>query len=82
MSERRDDMNEHRDDMRDLWNKEDFDKLSIKVPKVIGEIKVCGFLHIAVMDDQDFIRPTKEQIKNLHNMLCIDVVMFDEESED
>lgn len=53
-----------------------------RIPKQIAEITICGFLHIAVMDDQDFIRPTKEQIKNLHDMLCIDVVMFDEESED
>lgn len=75
-------MAEHNEVMSETFDKEDFDKLSIKVPKVIGEIKVCGFLHIAVMDDQDFIRPTKEQIKNLHDMLCIDVVMFDEESED
>ena len=75
-------MAEHNEVMSETFNKEDLEKLTIKVPKVIGEIKVCGFLHIAVMDDQDFIRPTKEQIKNLHNMLCIDVVMFDEESED
>ena len=75
-------MAEHNEVMSETFNKEDLEKLTIKVPKVIGEIKVCGFLHIAVMDDQDFSRPTKEQIKNLHNMLCIDVVMFDEESED
>lgn len=69
--------------MRELWSKEDFDKLAIKVPKVIGEIKVCGSLRISIFeDDENFIRPTKEQIKNLHDMLCIDVAMFDEESED
>lgn len=76
-------MREWTDDTRELWSKEDFDKLSIKVPKVIGEIKVCGSLRISIFeDDENFIPPTKEQIKNLHDMLCIDVTMFDEESED
>ena len=49
----------------------------IRIPNQIAEITICGTLHIAVMDDQDFIRPTKEQIKNLHDMLCIDVKLFD-----
>ena len=76
-------MREWADGTRELWNKEDFDKLSIKFPKIIGEIKVCGSLRISIFeDDENFIPPTKEQIRNLHDMLCIDVVMFDEESED
>lgn len=76
-------MREWTDGTRELWNKEDFNKLSIKVPKIIGEIKVCGSLRISIFeDDENFIPPTKEQIKNLHDMLCIDVTMFDEESED
>ena len=76
-------MKERADDLRESWSKENFEKLTIKVPKVIGEIKFCGSLRCQFFeDDENFIRPTKEQIKNLHDMLCIDVVMFDEESED
>lgn len=48
----------------------------IRIPKQIAEITICGTLHIAVLDDQDFIRPTEEQIKNLHDMLCIDVKLL------
>lgn len=55
------------------------DKCSIRIPNQIAEITICGNLRIAVMDDQDFIRPTEEQIKNLHDMLCIDVKLLDEE---
>lgn len=49
----------------------------IHIPNQIAEITICGSLHIAVMNDQDFIRPAEEQIKNLHDMLCIDVKLFD-----
>ena len=52
------------------------DKCSIRIPKQIAEITICGTLHIAVLDDQNFIRPTEEQIKNLHDMLCIDVKLL------
>ena len=50
---------------------------NLYIPKQIGEITLCGTLHIAIMEDSNFIRPTEEQIKNLHDMLCIDVKMFD-----
>ena len=76
-------MEERRDVMSETIDKEYFERLAIKVPKIIGEIKLCGSLRISIFeDDENFIPPTKEQIKNLHNMLCIDVTMFDEESED
>ena len=78
-----DDMRERNDAIDETIDKEYFERLAIKVSKVIGEIKLCGFLRISIFeDDENFIRPTKEQIKNLHDMLCIDIVMFDEESED
>lgn len=47
-----------------------------RIPNQIAEITICGTLHIAVMDNQEFIRPTEEQIKNLHDMLCIDVKLL------
>lgn len=56
------------------------DPLTVCVPKAIGEIVICGVLRITIYDDTDFIKPTEEQIKNLHNMLCIDVRMFDEDN--
>ncbi len=53
----------------------------ISCRKQIGEIVLCGTLHIAIFDDSDFIRPTEEQIKNLHDMLCINVNLFEEPME-
>lgn len=47
-------------------------------PKHIATITICGSLHIKIHDDMNFIRPTEEQIKNLHDMLCIDVKLYDE----
>ena len=76
-------MRERNDAIDETIDKEYFERLAIKVPKVIGEIKLCGSLHISIFeDDENFISPTKEQIKNLHDMLNIEVVMFNEESED
>ena len=49
----------------------------ISCQKQIGEIVLCGCLHIAIFDSSDFIRLTEEQIKNLHDMLCIDVKLFE-----
>ena len=48
----------------------------ICIPKQIAEITLCGALHIMITDSEDFIRPTEEQIKNLHDMLCIDVKLL------
>lgn len=53
----------------------------ISCQKQIGEIVLCGCLHIVIFDSSDFIRPTEEQIKNLHDMLCIDVKLFEEPME-
>lgn len=53
----------------------------IRLPKTVAEITICGAVHIRVDDTMDFIRPTPEQIKNLHDMLCIDVKLCEEVSE-
>lgn len=57
-------------------------KLKVKGVKQIAEITICGVLHISVNEcdeHTDFIVPTPEQRKNLKEMLCIDVKVFDEE---
>lgn len=50
---------------------------TIHISKQVAEITICGALHFTIMDTEDFTRPTEEQIKNLHDMLCIDVKLFD-----
>lgn len=60
-------------------------ELKIKEIKQIAEITICGVLHISVNEcdgQTDFIVPTPEQRKNLKEMLCIDVKVFDEEKSD
>ena len=47
-------------------------------PKLIARIKVCGSININVYDTTEgFIKPTPEQIKNLKEMLCIDVELLE-----
>ena len=43
-------------------------------PKTIARIKLCGgAMTFDITDYMSWKRPTKEQIRNLHDMLCIDV---------
>lgn len=45
--------------------------------KVIARIKLCGgAVTINVDETMAWKRPTDEQIKNLHDLLCIDVEML------
>lgn len=48
----------------------------------IAEITICGSLHITIEDENTFIVPTPEQRKNLKELLCIDVKVFNEELDD
>lgn len=48
-------------------------------PKKVARITVCGAINVDIDDRSDFIKPTPEQIKNLHDTFCIDVKLFDEE---
>jgi hypothetical protein len=48
-------------------------------PKPVAEITICGAIHIYIDDTMDFIKPTPEQIKNLHDLFCIDVMLMEEE---
>ena len=51
----------------------------IKEPKIIAKISICGSLTFNILDNMCFVKPTKDQIKNLHDLLCIDVELLDEE---
>lgn len=52
----------------------------IRYPKEIAIIKICGATEIHITEDTvGFIKPTPEQIKNLKEMLCIDVELLEEE---
>lgn len=47
-------------------------------PKVIARIKLCGgAVTINVDDTIAWKKPTNEQIKNLHDLFCIDVEILD-----
>ena len=46
-------------------------------PKTIARITLCGAVHIDILDNMNFTKPTEEQIKNLRDMLCIDVELFE-----
>ena len=52
---------------------------SLLFPKKIARISVCGALNFDINESTDFVKPTPEQIKNLHDTFCIDVELFDEE---
>ena len=48
-------------------------------PKPIAKIKLCGCLLATITDEaKGFIKPTPEQIKNLKEMLCIDVELLED----
>ena len=48
-------------------------------PKVIARIKLCGgAVTINIDETMAWEKPTDEQIKNLHDLFCIDVEILDE----
>ena len=60
-----------------------FEEEKIKInysinPKVIAKIKLCGgAIAINVDETMAWKKPTDEQIKNLHDLFCIDVEILD-----
>ena len=47
-------------------------------PKVIARIKLCGgAVTININETIAWNKPTDEQIKNLHDLFCIDVEILD-----
>lgn len=80
MIEGTDNMREGIDDVRELVM-DQYEDLLIKPPKQVARITICGSFHLDIFDNIEFIRPTEEQIKNLQDMLCIDVTLFGEEEK-
>ena len=55
---------------------------SIRIPKKVATIKLCGgALTFNIDDTMQWQRPTDEQIKNLKEMFCIEVIPEDTEDE-
>ena len=53
---------------------------TIRVPKVIAKIKICGGgLTIAITDDMEFEIPTEEQRENLKKYFGIEIELVEEE---
>jgi hypothetical protein len=49
------------------------------VPKRIAEIRLCGGAMVFYIDETtQFTMPTEEQRKNLKEMLCIEVIPYEE----
>lgn len=47
-------------------------------PKTIARIKLCGgSMTFDITEHMQWKKPTEEQIKNLHDMLCIDVEILE-----
>lgn len=52
--------------------------VSIYPPKTIARIKLCGgVMTFDITEHMQWKKPTEEQIKNLHDMLCIDVEILE-----
>lgn len=54
---------------------------SIRIKKVIAKITLCGVFEMAVYDYMNWNPPTPEQIKNLKEMLNIDVELIGEKND-
>lgn len=52
------------------------------VPKVIAKIAFCGVFIMSVYDYMDWNPPTPEQIKNLKEILNIDVKLIGEDDDE
>lgn len=54
----------------------------LRIPKVIAKITICGALTLEVREDMGWNPPTPEQIKNLKEMLNIDVKLMGETNDE
>lgn len=50
----------------------------LRLPKVIAKITFCGAVTIPVYDYMDWNPPTPEQVKNLKEMLNIEVKLIED----
>lgn len=56
--------------------------VEISKPKTIARIKLFGGVMVfTVTDYMSWKKPSEEQIKNLHDMLCIDVEILEDKGE-
>lgn len=51
------------------------------ISKAIAKITICGVINLDVYDYMDWNPPTPEQIKNLKEMLNIDVKLIGEDDD-
>lgn len=58
------------------------EKQRFYIPKVIAKITICGTLTLEVREDMGWNPPTPEQIKNLKEMLNIDVKLMGETNDE
>ena len=74
--------------MNDINNYENYisnyisydDTITIRVPKTIARIKICGGgLTFTITDDMKFEMPTKEQCENLKKTFGIEVELVNDE---
>lgn len=57
----------------------DAEKYAIRVPKRVATIKICGGAMTFYIDDtMPWTKPTDEQIKNLKDLFCIEVIPYEE----
>ena len=55
----------------------DAEEYTIRIPKRVATIKLCGALTFHIDDTMQWQRPTDEQIYNLKNLFCIEVIPED-----
>lgn len=56
----------------------DAEEYAIRIPERVATIKLCGgALTFYIDDTMQWQRPTDEQIKNLKEMFCIEVILED-----
>ena len=55
----------------------------LRVPKRVATIKICGgALTFHIDDTMNWKRPTDEQIYNLKNLFCIEVIPEEEDTNE
>lgn len=53
------------------------DTFTIRMSKAIARVTLCGGITFTITDNMSWTEPTPEQIKNLHDMFCIDVEILE-----
>ena len=56
--------------------------ITLKIPKVIAEIVICGACHIAITEGMDWMPSTTKQRENLKKLLNIEVFEYGDKTEE